>query len=61
MPIFDYKCPTLSCDTQIEKLVKSAETEVPCPSCGNPMKRKVSAGSFRLKGNGWYETDFKNA
>jgi predicted nucleic acid-binding Zn ribbon protein len=31
-----------------------------CPSCGEPrLKRLVSAPSFRLKGQGWYETDFK--
>lgn len=31
-----------------------------CPECGKPALRKlVSAPSFRLKGGGWYETDFK--
>ena len=24
------------------------------------MKKKVSAAAFRLKGGGWYETDFKS-
>jgi len=33
---------------------------VDCPECNNPtLKRLVSAPSFRLKGGGWYETDFK--
>ncbi len=32
-----------------------------CPECGkSQLKRLVSASQFRLKGNGWYETDFKN-
>ena len=32
-----------------------------CPSCGKPRLRKlVSAPVFRLKGGGWYETDFKS-
>ena len=31
-----------------------------CPECGQPeLQRKVSAAGFRLKGGGWYETDFK--
>ena len=30
------------------------------PDCGNAgLKRLVSAAAFRLKGGGWYETDFK--
>ena len=32
-----------------------------CPACGRPsLKRLISAPVFRLKGGGWYETDFKN-
>ena len=32
-----------------------------CPSCGKAgFKRLVSAPVFRLKGSGWYETDFKS-
>ncbi len=32
-----------------------------CPACGKPtLKKKVSAAAFRLKGGGWYETDFKS-
>jgi predicted nucleic acid-binding Zn ribbon protein len=32
-----------------------------CPDCGkSQLKRLVSASRFRLKGSGWYETDFKN-
>ncbi len=31
-----------------------------CPECGEPsLKRLISAPRFRLKGEGWYETDFK--
>ena len=33
---------------------------VDCPECGKPaLKRLISAPRFRLKGQGWYETDFK--
>ncbi len=32
-----------------------------CPSCRkNALKKLVSAPVFRLKGGGWYETDFKS-
>jgi putative FmdB family regulatory protein len=31
-----------------------------CPECGaSALKKKISAAAFRLKGSGWYETDFK--
>ena len=31
-----------------------------CPECGKAqLGRLVSAAAFRLKGGGWYETDFK--
>ncbi len=31
-----------------------------CPDCGeSTLRRLVSAPAFRLKGSGWYETDFK--
>jgi hypothetical protein len=33
---------------------------VDCPECKRPaLKRLISASAFRLKGSGWYETDFK--
>jgi hypothetical protein len=33
-----------------------------CHKCGKPaLKKLVSAAGFRLKGRGWYETDFKTA
>jgi predicted nucleic acid-binding Zn ribbon protein len=31
-----------------------------CPNCSQPtLKKCISAAGFRLKGGGWYETDFK--
>jgi predicted nucleic acid-binding Zn ribbon protein len=33
---------------------------VHCPDCGEPaLQKELSAPKFRLKGGGWYETDFK--
>jgi putative regulatory protein, FmdB family len=59
MPIYEYKCE--SCSTVLEKLQKISEPPLSdCPECGkSTLVRLVSAPSFRLKGTGWYETDFK--
>jgi putative FmdB family regulatory protein len=60
MPIYEYLCG--ACGHQLDALQKhSDEHLVHCPHCGEPrLKRQMSAPSFRLKGGGWYETDFKN-
>ncbi len=61
MPIYEYQCQ--SCGHEHEALQKmSANPLTDCPSCTEPkLKKKISATGFRLKGNGWYETDFKNS
>jgi putative FmdB family regulatory protein len=59
MPIYEYQCE--ACGYKLEKLQKIAdEPLVDCPECSETALRKlVSAAAFRLKGMGWYETDFK--
>ena len=59
MPIYEYACK--KCDHILDALQKVADAPlVDCPSCGEPdLKRLLSAPRFRLKGQGWYETDFK--
>lgn len=59
MPIYEYACK--ECDHRLDALQKIADAPlVDCPSCGEPgLKRLLSAPRFRLKGEGWYETDFK--
>jgi len=59
MPIYEYQCE--ACGKSLEALQKiSAEPLRDCPECGkSTLKKKVSAAAFRLKGGGWYETDFK--
>ncbi len=59
MPIYEYQCT--ACDHQMEKLRKISDEPLrDCPACGKAtLKKKVSAAAFRLKGSGWYETDFK--
>ena len=61
MPIYEYVCD--QCGHYLETLQKlSDEPLVFCPECGEAALRKqVSAAAFRLKGTGWYETDFKNS
>jgi len=59
MPIYGYACK--NCEHTLDALQKMAEAPlVDCPECGKPeLKRQLSAPRFRLKGQGWYETDFK--
>jgi putative FmdB family regulatory protein len=59
MPIYEYRCE--SCGHELEKMQKLADAPLTeCPACGQPaLKKLISAAGFRLKGGGWYETDFK--
>ncbi|GAB1264322.1 FmdB family zinc ribbon protein [Aurantivibrio infirmus] len=59
MPIYEYQCQ--SCGHEMEALQKMSDPLLTrCPSCNKEeLKKKVSAAAFRLKGGGWYETDFK--
>jgi putative FmdB family regulatory protein len=60
MPIYEYRCS--ACGHDLEALQKMTDAPLrKCPECGKTqLKRLVSAPQFRLKGSGWYETDFKN-
>src|SRR5580700_11298185 len=60
MPFYEYECS--SCRFYVEVLQKISEQPLKkCPSCKkNALKKLVSAPVFRLKGGGWYETDFKS-
>jgi putative FmdB family regulatory protein len=59
MPIYEYECQ--SCGHDLEKLQRINDQPLTdCPDCGEAeLRRLVSAAAFRLKGAGWYETDFK--
>lgn len=59
MPIYEYKCS--HCGHQLEAIQKiSDDPLLLCPNCDKSgLKKQVTAPSFRLKGSGWYETDFK--
>jgi putative FmdB family regulatory protein len=60
MPIYEYKCT--ECEHTLEKLQKMSDDPlVECPECGKAsLQKMISAAGFRLKGGGWYETDFKS-
>jgi putative FmdB family regulatory protein len=59
MPIYEYRCQ--SCHHELEKLQRLNDPVLMvCPHCGKAkLRRLISAAGFRLKGAGWYETDFK--
>lgn len=59
MPIYEYQCE--SCGTTFEAIQKFSDAPLTeCRACGAEGVRKLlSAPMFRLKGSGWYETDFK--
>ena len=60
MPIYEFLCE--GCGYQedlMRKISEPAKTE--CPKCGSQnFMKQLSAANFKLKGSGWYETDFKN-
>jgi putative FmdB family regulatory protein len=60
MPFYEYECS--ACKFYVEALQKISDAPLrKCPSCGKQtLKKLVSAPVFRLKGGGWYETDFKS-
>jgi len=61
MPFYEYRCE--SCGHELEALQKIADAPlVYCPECGEArLKKLVSKSAFRLKGGGWYATDFKHS
>lgn len=59
MPIYEYECE--ACGHTFEAFQKMADDPLKdCPECKKAaLKKLISASAFRLKGDGWYETDFK--
>ena len=60
MPIYEYECK--ACGHRMEAIQKISDDPLKeCPECNKPeLKKLISAAGFRLKGGGWYETDFKS-
>jgi putative FmdB family regulatory protein len=60
MPFYEYECQACKYYTEVMQKISDAPL-TKCPSCGKrKLKKLVSAPVFRLKGGGWYETDFKS-
>src|SRR5215471_3681142 len=60
MPFYEYECQSCKFYTEVMQKISDPPLEK-CPSCGKKaLKKLVSAPVFRLKGGGWYETDFKS-
>jgi putative FmdB family regulatory protein len=59
MPFYEYQCK--NCGHALEAMQKISDAPLrKCPDCGkSQLQRLMSAPVFRLKGGGWYETDFK--
>ena len=61
MPFYEYECQACKFYTEVMQKITDAPL-ARCPSCGKrTLKKLLSAPVFRLKGAGWYETDFKSA
>jgi putative FmdB family regulatory protein len=60
MPFYEYECS--ACGHHLEAMQKVSDAPLrKCPECGRQkLVRLISAPVFRLKGAGWYETDFKS-
>ena len=60
MPIYEYECK--ACGYRLEAIQKISDDPLTeCPECNkSELKKLISASGFRLKGGGWYETDFKS-
>jgi putative FmdB family regulatory protein len=61
MPIYEYQCA--NCDHEFETIQRFSDAPLKvCPACGkDTLAKKISPAGFRLKGGGWYETDFKGS
>ena len=60
MPIYEYECR--KCGHQLEAIQKVSGPPLrKCPNCAQrTLQKLISSPVFRLKGSGWYETDFKS-
>ncbi len=58
MPIYEYRCK--SCEHEFEKFLRAGQDDpATCPECAREaVTRLISNTNFKLKGSGWYETDY---
>jgi|SRR5579863_1382567 len=57
MPLYEYQCS--KCQKIFEVIEKFADTPLTVhEGCGGKVERLLSAPAFKLKGSGWYATDY---
>lgn len=60
MPFYEYVCTECGAATELLQKVSDPPATT-CPKChAEALTKQISAAGFRLKGGGWYETDFKS-
>jgi putative FmdB family regulatory protein len=60
MPFYEYVCTNCGAATEILQKISDPPATT-CPKChAETLSKQISAAGFRLKGGGWYETDFKS-
>ena len=60
MPIYEYRCENCAHEHEVIQKISDPLLKT-CPACEkDALVKKISASGFRLKGGGWYETDFKS-
>ena len=57
MPIYEYLCQ--KCGWRLEVIQKVSDAPLKrCSKCRGKLEKAVSRTSFKLKGSGWYATDY---
>jgi len=57
MPLYEYACDR--CGKTIEVLQKYSDEPLTVhESCGGALEKLISRSAFKLKGTGWYATDY---
>jgi len=60
MPIYEYKCIECGSITENLESISANNKSINCSNCGNKAKKIISLSTFKLKGTGWYVTDYKD-
>lgn len=56
MPLYEYECD--ACGKKQECLQKHGDPAPFCQQCSQDMKKRISVGSFSLKGDGWAKDNY---
>jgi len=61
MPLFEYRCTSLSCQLLSQELVLAGEApeEIKCAHCGAPAKKTISSVVHRFYGPGFYKPNVR--